>query len=121
MPDVLLCVSPSSSSSGPALCLLPRICGGGLDVDDTVASGKPAREIEERLDTDSGGFGAGSGGSCGGTEPSGRRAVLEDANGGWVGELSEADGIWIEASLGVWSATAIEIGSAGPMSVPAED
>jgi hypothetical protein len=55
--------------------------------------------------------------------PSRERAVLEDANGGGVGELSEAeaDGIWIEASLGVWSATAIEVGSAGPMSVPAED
>jgi hypothetical protein len=62
-----------------------------MDVDDTAASWKPAPGIEERLDTDGVGFWAGSGGSCGVMGPSRERAVLEDANGGGVGELSEAE------------------------------
>jgi hypothetical protein len=62
-----------------------------MDVDDTAASWKPAPGIEERLDTDGVGFWAGSGGSCGVMGPSTERAVLEDANGGGVGELSEAE------------------------------
>lgn len=116
VPGVPLCIPPSSASSR---CLLPRTCAGGADEDGrgVVVSREPESGRTERRDTAGCGLWACSGGGCGGAA-----VAVEDAGGGWAAVgVSGADGIEIEASLGVWSATATEFGSAGPMSVPADD
>lgn len=124
VPDAEVPVPPSSPSSEWALCLLPRTCAGGMDEGGGAASREPDAAGTERLEADDVGFGFGfwacRGGSCGGTGGWAEGALCKDSNGGWVGRLSESDGIWIEAWLGGWSATAIEFGFCGTQ-VPAED
>lgn len=114
-------VPPSSSSSSWALCLLPRTCAGGIDENDSAASLMADVAGRERPDADDVEYWGCSGGRVCGIGTWGKEAVFEDAKVGWAGGISESDGIWIGGSLGVWSATAIELGSAGPMHVPAED
>lgn len=85
--------SSFSSSSDPALCLLPMICAGGLDAEDRAAPREPDPGAERWLDADGAEYSACSGGGCGGIGMSRVRAAWEDGNGGGVGGLSEVDGI----------------------------